>query len=84
MCIAAKVSLEAPILDGNSAGSDAPRPATAPSGRPTWTRRKALGKVQAAAERVSGTLAPKINLWANPEPTALRQLRAIAGGKTDG
>lgn len=46
--------------------------------------RKALGKVQAASERVSATLAPKITLWANPEPTKLRQLRTIAEGRKDG
>ncbi len=43
--------------------------------------RKALGKVQAAAARVTKTLGPKIVLWSNPEPTALRQLRSIADGE---
>ncbi len=43
--------------------------------------RWALQKVEAAAERVTKTLAPKITLWANPEPTALRQLRSIADGR---
>ena len=46
--------------------------------------RRALGKVQNAADRVTKTLAPNITLWVNPEPTALRQLRVIANGGSDG
>ena len=46
--------------------------------------RRALDKLQAASHRMVSTLAPKINLWANPEPTSLRQLRVIASGGEHG
>lgn len=42
---------------------------------------RALAKVQAAAERVTQTLGPKITLWSNPEPTAMRQLRSLADAR---
>ena len=45
---------------------------------------RARAKVQSAVERVTQTLAPKIQIWTNPEPTALRELQRIAGGQADG
>ncbi len=44
--------------------------------------RKALTKVTAARDRSMQSLGPRIASWKDPQPTALRQLREIANGKS--
>ena len=45
--------------------------------------RRALERVQSASTRATDILAPKIRLWANPEPTSLGKLRVLADGRAE-